>query len=56
MIFKEGDEAEESQILTEGRAALEMEVQPVLDGADIPTAMELVTSGEGFRWSALVEP
>jgi len=43
-------------ILTEGRVALEMELRPVADRPAIPTAVEVVTKGECFGWSALVEP
>ena len=56
MIFKEGDEATELYILTDGRVALEMQVRPVPDRAAIPTAVEVVSKGECFGWSALVEP
>jgi len=56
MIFKEGDEATELYVLTDGRVALEMEVRPVPDRPAIPTAVEVVTKGESFGWSALVEP
>ena len=56
MIFKEGDEATELYVLTDGRVALEMEVRPVPDRPAIPTAVEIVSKGEGFGWSALVEP
>ena len=56
MIFKEGDEAAELYILTDGRVALEMEVCPVPDRPAIPTAVEVVTRSEVFGWSALVEP
>ena len=55
-IFKEGDQAAELYILTEGRVALEMELRPVADRPAIPTAVEVVTKGECFGWSALVEP
>jgi len=56
MIFKEGDEAAEFYVLTDGRVVLEMEVQPVPSRPAIPTAVEVVTKGECFAWSALVEP
>ena len=55
-VFKEGDEAKELYILTEGRVALEMEIHPVPDRPSIPTAVEVVTRGDGFGWSAVVEP
>ncbi len=56
MIFREGDEATELYVLTEGRVVLEMDVRPVPDRPAIPTAVEVVSKGEGFGWSALVEP
>jgi len=55
-IFKEGDEATELYVLTEGRVALEMELRPVPDRPAIPTALEVVTKGECFGWSAVIEP
>lgn len=56
IIFKEGAEAAEMYILTGGRVALEMDVRPVPDRPAIPTAVEVVSKGEAFGWSALVEP
>lgn len=56
MIFKEGDEATEFYVLTEGRVALEMEVCPVPNRPAIPTAVDVISKGESFGWSALVEP
>lgn len=56
IIFKEGDEAAELYLLTDGRVALEMEVRPVPDRPAIPTALEVITKGECLGWSALVEP
>jgi len=55
-IFREGDEAKELYVLADGRVALEMEVRPLPDHPSIPTAVEVVTEGETFGWSALVEP
>jgi len=55
-IFKEGGEATEFFVLTGGRVALEMEVRPVPNRPAIPTAVEVVSKGEIFGWSALVEP
>jgi len=55
-IFKEGEEAAELYILTDGRVALEMDVRPVPERPAIPTAVEVVSKGEAFGWSALVEP
>jgi len=56
VIFKEGDEAAELYILTEGRVVLEMDVRPVPDRPAIPTAVEVVEKGDCFGWSAVVEP
>ncbi|MBE0415889.1 MAG: cyclic nucleotide-binding domain-containing protein [Dehalococcoidia bacterium] len=56
MIFKEGDEATEIYVLTDGRVALEMEVRPVTNRPPIPTAVGVCTKGETLGWSALVEP
>ena len=56
MMFKEGDKATEFYVLTEGRVALEMEVRPVPNRPAIPTAVEVVSKGESFGWSAVVEP
>lgn len=55
-IFNEGDEATELYILTDGRVSLEMDLRPVADRPAIPTALEVVTKGECFGWSALVQP
>jgi len=55
-IFKEGSEAAELYVLTEGRVALEMEVRPVPNRPAIPTAVEVIDKGGCFGWSALVEP
>ena len=56
IIFDEGQEATELYLLQSGRVALEMQVQPVPDGPVIPTALEVVSEGECFGWSALAEP
>jgi CRP/FNR family cyclic AMP-dependent transcriptional regulator len=56
VICKEGDEAKEFFILTEGQVMLEMKVQPVPELPAIPTAVEVVQAGGSFGWSALVEP
>ena len=55
-IFREGDEATEVYILTEGRVALEIGIRPVADRPALPTTVELVTENECFGWSPLVEP
>ncbi len=56
MVFNEGSEATELYVLTSGRVVLEMGVQPVPNRPTIPTAVEVVTEGECFGWSAVVEP
>ena len=56
LITREGDEAKEFFILTEGMVTLEMQVQPVPGRPAIPTAVEVVEKGGSFGWSALVEP
>jgi CRP-like cAMP-binding protein len=56
MIFKAGDEATDLYVLRDGRVALEIEVRPVPDRPAIPIAVEVVTKGGSFGWSAVVEP
>jgi len=56
VIFKEGDEAKELYVLTDGRVVLEIELRPVPDKPAIPTAIDVVTKGQCTGWSALVEP
>ncbi len=56
VIFKEGEEADEFYLLTNGRVVLEMDIRPVAERPVIPTAVEVVTEDEVFGWSALVEP
>jgi CRP-like cAMP-binding protein len=56
MIFSAGNEATDLYVLTDGRVALEMEVRPVPDRPAIPIAVEVVTKGGSFGWSAVVEP
>lgn len=56
IIFDEGQEAAELYLLQSGRVALEMQVQPVPEGPVIPTALEIISKGECFGWSALAEP
>lgn len=56
MIFMEGDEAREFYVVDSGRVALELGVRPVANHPAITTALEIVTEGECFGWSALVEP
>ena len=55
VVFKEGDEARELYVLTEGKVALEMNVQPVPNRAAIPTAVEVVSKGESFGLSAAIK-
>ena len=56
MIFNAGNEATDLYVLTDGRVALETEVHPVPDRPAIPIAVEVVTKGGSFGWSAVVEP
>ena len=56
MLFNAGNEATDLYVLTEGRVALEVEVRPVPDRPAIPIAVEVVTKGGSFGWSAVVEP
>ncbi len=56
IIFKEGSEAAELYILTEGKVAVEMELCPVPNRPTIPTPVDIVTKGQCIGWSALVEP
>lgn len=56
MIFKEGSEATELYIMTDGRVAMEMELCPVPNRPAIPTPVDIVTKGQCIGWSALVEP
>jgi len=55
-IFNEGDEALEFYVVTSGRVALEIDLRPVAERPVIPTTLEVVTEGEAFGWSAVVEP
>lgn len=55
-IFKEGGQAAELYITTEGRVVLEIELRPVADSLAIPAAVEVITKGGCFGWSALVQP
>ena len=56
MIFREGDAATELYLLTDGKVVLEMDVGPVPERPGIPTALEVISKGGAFGWSALVEP
>ena len=56
MIFNAGNEATDLYVLTDGRVALETEVRPVPNRPAIPVAVEVVTKGGSFGWSAVVEP
>ncbi len=56
LIFREGDKAEELYLLTSGRVCLEMELRLLPDRPAIPTCLEVVSKGDCFGWSALVEP
>lgn len=56
VIFQEGDPARALYIVEEGEIALETELDLGPYVAPRPTTIEVVTSGEAFGWSALVEP
>ena len=56
-IFKEGDPAQNFYILEEGKVILEMRLAPVEERSPSPLGtIDVVTRGETFGWSALVEP
>ena len=56
VIFKEGDEAMDLYVLSDGRVALEIEMRPVPDRSAIPIVVEVLTKGGSFGWSAIIEP
>jgi CRP-like cAMP-binding protein len=57
IIFREGDQAKVLYILEEGKVLLEMRVAPYPERTPAPTAtIQVVTDGELFSWSALVNP
>lgn len=56
IIFEEGDAAEYLYIVEEGEVALEMELELRPYASPKQTTIEVVTKGEAFGWSALVEP
>ena len=56
IVFKEGDQATELYVLTDGRLVLEMDVRPVPERPAIPTAVDLISKDESFGGSALVPP
>lgn len=56
-IFREGDRAQSLYILEEGKVILEMRIAPLPERRPLPQAtVDVVTKGEIFSWSALVEP
>jgi CRP-like cAMP-binding protein len=55
-VFREGDQARQLYLLSSGQMLLEMEVPSTTGRPGIPTAVEVVTPGECFGWSAVVEP
>jgi CRP-like cAMP-binding protein len=55
-VFTEGDDADELYILSTGSIALEMSIQPVPERPAVPTAVNVLTPGDCFGWSALVAP
>jgi len=55
-IFEEGSAADYSYLVEEGEVALEMELDLRPYASPKQTTIEVVTKGEAFGWSALVEP
>lgn len=56
VIFEEGDAARDLYIVEDGEIALETKLDLGPYAAPRPATIEVVTSGEAFGWSALVEP
>ncbi|MDH4137834.1 MAG: ATP-binding protein [Anaerolineae bacterium] len=56
IIFEEGDSARDLYIVEEGEIALETRLDLGPYVAPRPTVIEVVTPGEAFGWSALMEP
>ncbi len=56
VIFKEGEVAKDLCLVVDGKVALEIELQPWPHAPIRHTTVDLVTRGETFGWSALVEP
>ena len=56
VIFKEGDEATDLYVVSDGRVVLEVEIHPVPDRPATPIAVEVLTRGGSFGWSAILEP
>lgn len=56
IIFEEGDPARNLYIVEEGKIALETKLDLGPYAAPRPTTIEVLTPGEAFGWSALVEP
>jgi signal transduction histidine kinase/CRP-like cAMP-binding protein len=55
-IFREGEEAKYLYLLLVGTAALEMRIQAWPQEHPKRTVIDVITRGEPFGWSALVEP
>jgi len=55
-IFLEGQQADSLFVLEEGKVALEMKVQLGPDQPPKHTIIDVLSAGETFAWSALVEP
>ncbi len=55
-IFREGDEAAELYVLTDGQVALDIEIRPVPERPAMSTTVEIITKDECFGWSSLAEP
>lgn len=55
-IFLEGRPADKLYIIEEGKVALEMKIQSGPDQPPRHTIIDVLSPGETFAWSALVEP
>lgn len=55
-IHEEGSAAEYLYLVREGKVVLEMELELLPYASPRQTTIEVVTEGEAFGWSALVEP
>ncbi|MFQ5874435.1 MAG: cyclic nucleotide-binding domain-containing protein, partial [Dehalococcoidia bacterium] len=56
VIFQEGEVAKDLCLVVDGKVALEMKLQPWPHAPIRHTTVDLITRGETFGWSALVEP
>jgi len=55
-VFREGEEAENLYILAQGKIVLEMRIDLGPYRPPTHATVDVVTSGESFGWSAVVEP